>query len=293
MPAAPKKSSPNGNISSGTKPPKNNIMTIIEQTLVAKNPKKKSEDGIVVTPDFIAVIDGSTSKTDYRHSLFRNNGREAMRLVSRYLRHAPKTITCHEFLRGVTAYIRKHYKKSMIPRLAEHPEERLTCSAIVYSRLQRQIWMIGDCQCLLDGQLLENPKPAEAIYDAKRAERAKQLLAEGKTVEELLTHDEARDYILPDIVASMQQQNITYAVIDGFPIPERRVPVITLDFQPHHLVFASDGYPFLRPTLEESERLLDEQRQRDPLNIDTFIASKAFMKGQDSFDDRTYIRFEV
>lgn len=268
-------------------------MEIIEQALVPKNPKKKSEDGILVTPDFIAVIDGSTSKTDYRHSLFRSNGRHAMMLVSRYLRHAPRQITCHEFLRGVTAYIRKHYKKSHIQRLLEHPEERLTCSAIIYSRLQRQIWMIGDCQCLIDGERFENPKPEEAVYAAKRAERARQLLAGGTTVEELLTHDAARDYILADIVDSTHRQNVTFSVIDGFPIAEQHVPVITLDFQPHQIVLASDGYPFLCPTLAESEQRLAEQRQNDPLNIHTFIASKAFMKGQDSFDDRTYVRFKV
>jgi len=268
-------------------------MQIIEQSLIAKSPQRKSEDGILITPNFIAVIDGSTSKTAYRHSIFRSNGRHAMWLVWRYLRHAPKQMNCHEFLRGVTAYIRKHYKKSRMERLVEHPEERLTCSAIIYSRLQRQIWMIGDCLCLLDGQLLENPKPEEAVYAAKRAKYAKQLLANGTTVDELRTHDTARDYILPDIVDSTKRQNVTFSVIDGFPIPEQHVPVITLDFQPHEIVFATDGYPFLRPTLAESEQLLAEQKENDPLNINTFIASKAFMTGQDSFDDRTYIRFKV
>jgi len=261
--------------------------------LVPKSPTRKSEDGIVVTPDFLAVIDGSTSKTDYRHSHFRSNGRQAMRLVSRYLRHAPKQLSCHEFLRGVTAYIRKHYGKSGIVRFTEHPEERLTCSAVVFSRLQRQVWMIGDCQCLIDGQLFENPKPEEAIYAARRAEKARELLAAGTTIDELLTHDSARDYIVPAIIDSTHRQNVTFSVIDGFPIPEQFVPVITLDFQPHELVFASDGYPFLCTTLAESERRLAEQRQEDPLNIRTFIASKAFMHGQDSFDDRTYLRFTI
>lgn len=178
-------------------------------------------------------------------------------------------------------------------RLTKHPEERLTCSAIIYSRLQRQIWMIGDCQCLLDDQLLENPKPEEALHAAKRAEYARQLLANGMTIDDLLCHDNARDAVIAEIVESTKQQNITFSVIDGFPIPEQHVPVITLDFQPHQIVFATDGYPFLRPTLAESEYLLEEQRQKDPLNINSYLACKAFMNGQNSFDDRAYIRFEV
>jgi glycerophosphoryl diester phosphodiesterase len=58
-------------------------------------------------------------------------------------------------------------------------------------------------------------------------------------------------------------------------------------------VFASDGYPKITDTLEETEQLLDYQRQTDPLNIGTFKATKAFVEGNNSFDDRTYIRFEV
>ena len=101
--------------------------------------------------------------------------------------------------------------------------------------------MIGDCQCLIDGQYFDNPKSEEAVYAAKRAQYARQLLAEGVTQEELLTHDTARDYILQDIVDSMKRQNVTFSVIDGFPIAEQHVPVFTLDFQPHELVFATDS----------------------------------------------------
>ena len=57
-------------------------MKILEQSIIAKSPNKKSEDGIVVTPDFIAVIDGSTSKTKRRHCPIMSNGRYAMLLIS-------------------------------------------------------------------------------------------------------------------------------------------------------------------------------------------------------------------
>ena len=56
---------------------------------------------------------------------------------------------------------------------------------------------------------------------------------------------------------------------------------------------ASDGYPKLANTLEETETLLDYQRKTDPLNIGTFKATKAFVEGNNSFDDRSYIRFQV
>lgn len=91
----------------------------------------------------------------------------------------------------------------------------------------------------------------------------------------------------------MKQQNKDYAVVDGFSIPPQHVRVITLDFQPWDIVLASDGYPFLESTLEASESRLDWQRKNDPLNIGEFKATKAFALGNNSFDDRAYIRFRV
>ena len=110
---------------------------------------------------------------------------------------------------------------------------------------------------------------------------------------DFLHHDTARDAIIPHMLETMQQQNKTYAVIDGFPIPQQYVRVITLDFQPWEIVLASDGYPFLLPTLADSEQRLERQRLEDPLNIGTFKATKAFLPGNNSFDDRSYIRFRV
>lgn len=265
-------------------------MEIIEQTIVPKDPTRKSEDGIVVTPDFIAVIDGSTSKTDRRYSLLHSNGEYAMRLISRYIRRMPKTTTCHQFCVGVTQYIRKHYKRSQLQRLSEHPEERLTASAIIFSRLQREVWLVGDCQCLVGGSFYDNPKP----YEQELAERRAAIIAASpEPHDHFLADDTARKAIIPRMLETMQNQNKTYAVIDGFPIAEQHVRIVTLDFQPWQIVMASDGYPFLCPTLAESEAKLLEQKTHDPLNVGAFKATKAFVTGNNSFDDRAYIRFDV
>jgi glycerophosphoryl diester phosphodiesterase len=96
------------------------------------------------------------------------------------------------------------------------------------------------------------------------------------------------------MIQTMKEQNVTYSVIDGFHIPRQHVKIISLDFQPWDVVLASDGYPFLRPTLAESEHLLQQQREKDPLNIGPdFQATKGFHPDFNSFDDRSYIRFRV
>ena len=222
-----------------------------------------------------------------------------MFLASKYIRHMPKAVSCHEFCIGVTRYFRQHYKASQLTSLEDHPEDRLTASAIIFSRLRREIWMIGDCQCLLSPSqpgsqttftLYDNPKP----YEQELAERRAQIITNSpQPWDHFLEDDTARQAIIPRMKETMREQNKTYSVIDGFPVDERHVRVITLDFQPWEIVFASDGYPFLCPTLEESEARLDEQRRTDPLNIGRFKATKAFAKGNNSFDDRAYIRFTV
>ena len=267
-------------------------MTIIEQALIPKNPAKKSEDGVVVTPDYIAVIDGSTSKATRRYSLFNSNGRYAMQIIARFVRKAGKDLTCHQFCSGVTRAIARHYRKSRLPYLADHPEERLTASCIVYSRLRREIWMIGDCQCMVGGTFYDNPKPTEEVNAKKRSAFIKDALTNGKTTEDFQTKDEGRLLILPDIIAGCQKQNVTYAVFDGFPVYKDGVRMIPCK-DCKEIVLSSDGYPFLKNTLAESEQALKDLLTDDPLCIEKFFATKGLMKGNVSFDDRTYIRLRI
>ena len=230
-----------------------------------------------------------------------------MKVISRFIRKAPANITVDDFLKGVTMAVRKKYSSKRIDFYAEHPEERITASCIVYSRLQRQLWIIGDCQCLVgktgcndsEYEFFDNPKPYESVLANARAEKARQLLSSGEaTVESLLQDDVARASIIPQMIESMKRQNIDYSVVDGFKIPRQKVKVFTFDFEPWTVIMASDGYPILRPTLAASESALSEQLEKDPLNIGLnadapFLATKAFSEGFTSFDDRTYIRFTI
>ena len=281
-------------------------MKIIESSIIGKKSPEACEDGMVVTDDFIAVIDGSTSKTPKHLNPDMKNGRYAMMLISEYIREELKAdASVDDFCQGVTAYIyNKVYEKLGVEeRLKEHPEERLTASAILYSRTRNEVWMVGDCQAIIDGKLYENGKP----YEEKIARKRVELIEQG------LSPAEARKQIEPLLIEAMLSgQNQTYTVIDGFPIYREGVKVVALKtkpvsssietyFQeqtkpvssPNEVVLASDGYPFLKPTLSASEAALAEQIANDPQNIHSFIATKGIVEGNKSFDDRTYIRFLV
>ena len=281
-------------------------MKIIESKIVGKKSLEACEDGLVVTDDFIAVIDGSTSKTPTHLNPDMKNGRYAMMLISEYIREELKAdASVDDFCQGVTAYIyNKVYEKLGVEeRLKEHPEERLTASAILYSRTKNEVWMVGDCQAIIDGKLYENSKP----YEEKIARERVELIEQG------LSPAEARKQIEPLLIKAMLSgQNQNYTVIDGFPIYRKGVKVVALKtkpvsssietyFQeqtkpvssPNEVVLASDGYPFLKPTLAASEAALAEQIANDPQNIRSFIATKGIVEGNKSFDDRTYIRFST
>ena len=290
-------------------------MKIIESSIIGKKSPAACEDGMVVTDDFIAVIDGSTSKTPKHLNPDMKNGRYAMMLISEYIREELKAdASVDDFCQGVTAYIyNKVYEKLGVEeRLKEHPEERLTASAILYSRTRNEVWMVGDCQAIIDGKLYENGKP----YEEKIARKRVELIEQG------LSPAEARKQIEPLLIEAMLSgQNQTYTVIDGFPIYREGVKVVSVsdscsvqdtvpasDSVPcsdsvsasgtflvssSEIVLASDGYPFLEPTLAASEAALAEQIANDPQNIHSFIATKGIVEGNKSFDDRTYIRFSV
>lgn len=288
-------------------------MKIIESSIIGKKSQEACEDGMVVTDDFIAVIDGSTSKTPKHLNPDMKNGRYAMMLISEYIREELKAdASVDDFCQGVTAYIyNKVYEKLGVEeRLKEHPEERLTASAILYSRTRNEVWMVGDCQAIIAGKLYENGKPYEQEIAGKRVE----------LIEQGLSPAEARKQIEPLLIKAMfSGQNQTYTVIDGFPIYREGVKVVsvsdsssvqdsvpasdsvpcsdsvsasgTIPSSSSEIVLASDGYPFLKPTLAASEAALAEQIANDPQNIHSFIATKGIVEGNKSFDDRTYIRF--
>ncbi len=288
-------------------------MKIIESSIIGKKSQEVCEDGMVVTDDFIAVIDGSTSKTPKHLNPDMKNGRYAMMLISEYIREELKAdASVDDFCQGVTAYIyNKVYEKLGVEeRLKEHPEERLTASAILYSRTRNEVWMVGDCQAIIDGKLYENGKPYEQEIARKRVE----------LIEQGLSPAEARKQIEPLLIEAMLSgQNQTYTVIDGFSIYREGVKVVsvsdscsvqdtvpvsdsvpcsdsvsasgTIFVSSSEIVLASDGYPFLEPTLAASEAALAEQIANDPQNIHSFIATKGIVEGNKSFDDRTYIRF--
>ncbi|NEG89347.1 hypothetical protein GFD25_04945 [Bifidobacterium aerophilum] len=197
------------------------------------------------------------------------------------------------------------------------PWERLQANAVVYSAARHEAWLFGDCQIMVNGVQTPTVKHVDKLLGALRSFAAQALAVGGDgsdrtqdgdtttssaasgvagRAEAHDADDPARDMILPFLRLQSRFANrrgeYGYFVFDGFTDPT--YPIRTVPINPgDEVVLASDGYPLLRPTLAESERELDRLHRDDPQLIRDYRTTKGFAPGQESFDDRTYLRFVV
>lgn len=273
------------------------IMIIIERFMVAKK-SGECEDEIVVTDDFVAVIDGLTSKSNFQLDQM-TTGQLAAKLVKKTIEQYPRHITRQQAIEKLTEVIYNFYVDiDMVDQAFETTTERLSVCVIIFSAYHQEIWMIGDCQCLLDHKHYENPKKVDTITAEARSLFVASELKNGKTINDLMENDLSREYILPLIKRGAAYQNChtddqySYAVIDGFRVDERDIKIIKTT-NVKEIVLASDGYPMIFPTLSETENYLKQVLEDDPLCYKIFKSTKGLLKGNVSFDDRSYIRFQL
>ena len=102
--------------------------------------------------------------------------------------------------------------------------------------------------------------------------------------------------ILPYLKAytSLANRNVPfgYDVIDGGNINPDHVQIYAVQ-RDDRVVMASDGYPKLFDTLEETEIYLKEALESDPICIGLLRGTKGINPGNVSYDDRTYVSFRV
>ncbi len=275
------------------------IMKILECFVQGKNPNQKlSEDGVIVSDDFIVVVDGATAKSD---RLFdgKTSGKIAMELIGKAVQSLPEKATCFEAFRILTEALAEFYiQHNIYDEMITFPYKRPTASVVIYSNFRKELWFVGDCQALVDGESLKNEKFIDFLMTEMRAYFLTTQIREGKTEEELMKKDLGREFIFPMSQKQCQFQNnfekskYSYAVVDGTKIPEEEIVVVNVS-KAKKIVLASDGYTKLFETLSETERELERILKEDPLCFKENKGTKAILEGNLSFDDRSYISFEV
>lgn len=267
-------------------------MNIIESYVCGKRPDQSlCEDGYVVTPHFAAVIDGSTSKVKGR-----NGGRTAMRLVKEAISTLPPDACKDEVLGCLTQALASHNPAEAATQAAY----RLTCSAVIFSRKRRTVWMVGDCQCRWEGKTYTHPKDVDTVLTEVRCDAIRYLLQHGHTTDELRLNDLGRAFILDVLRMQTNFQNdripgnpFAYPVLDGTCINPDKVPELTVPPSAGSIILASDGYPAVCDSLRKSESELERLLKVDPLCIGENAGTKGWLEGNLSFDDRCYLRLDI
>ncbi len=271
-------------------------MVIVEQFLKSKtNIQSECEDSIFISDNYAAVIDGATSKSSrkYNNEL---SGRACSQLLKNALGNLAPKSSVGQTIKYLSETVLSLYKNlGLVEHLKKNPLERASASIIIFSKYRNEIWMVGDCQCLVDKTHYTNKKSIDDLLSNIRSFYIQSEFVLGKTFNSIQETDPGREYILPLLQRQTLFQNspkkgeFTYGVIDGFKVPKTEIKVIKLS-KPEEIVLASDGYPKLYPTLKQSESYLNKLIKADPLFYQEYKSTKGLKKGYSSFDDRAFLK---
>lgn len=276
-------------------------MRVIEKFLKGKfNNEELCEDGICITDDFIAVIDGVSSQSQFNYEN-KKLGKIICDILLEAIPNLDNKFDCYQSIDFLNNYVIEFYKKhNIFEKISEDAANQPSASVIIYSKRYNQIWLIGDCMALYGDNIIENKLEVDELYTKIRIMTIEYFLSTGYTEEQLLEDDIAKKFIQnlskrqPYIRNKIYNSKYDYAVIDGFNKPNKKlIKCIDVPDNIKEIVFVSDGYRKPFSSLKESEEYLKHIKEVDPLCYKEFAYERGFYKNQESYDDRAYIRFEI
>ncbi|MBL8530852.1 MAG: hypothetical protein JNK94_03885, partial [Hyphomonadaceae bacterium] len=269
-------------------------MQVIESFLQGKSGRLADcEDQLVISDNFVAVIDGATTKLGKRI-----DGQTPGRVLALTIAEAiPKLAADIDGESAIARLSDEVEQKAIVPHYGHLSTRRFrpSASVLIYSRARRVIWRLGDCHFAINGKRFMGHKRIDDVTADARAAFNQALLLSGKANErELRSNDRGRLFIEPLLKQQTffmnQPGEFGYGVIDGTP---EAVQFLETHEAPAgaEIILASDGYTEAFPSLDEAERVRADIVANDPLLIRAHKSTKAVMAGHDSFDDRAYVRF--
>ncbi len=271
-------------------------MRVMERFVEGKDHEPSMcEDLIFVGDAFAAVFDGATDKTDALYDGVLG-GRFAVETLAGAMERMPPEVSPVECVAELTADLGAGIRQY---GSAGRPRDEPSASAVIYSAARSEIWRVGDCSWSLDNEPNIGQKTIDKVVAEARAALLEALLMGSFSVDELRASDPGRAMVLPLLEEQYRFRNLDgpscglgFGALDGAPVPAHFIEVVPVG-SGSDIVLATDGYPRLLPTLEESEAALAEDIAADPLRIGDHKSTKAVAPGQSSFDDRAYLRLRT
>lgn len=270
-------------------------MKIIESFIASKyGDMSLCEDGLFINDKYIAVIDGVTQKGELSwdgHA----SGFYAKELLIKALDRLNGDEPPEQVFKLLNKILYEQYR-DRIDYFREHTQERLRATIVIYSQVYKQIWCFGDCQYMINGRAYQKEMKIDKLLAEVRSAYLHMELLSGKTQEELCAFDTSREIIFPIIQKELYFSNnslageYAFSVMDGFCDNFENLIIENVE-EGSSIVLASDGYPRLEASLEESELFIEKIKKEDPLCIDFYKAGAGFTNGKSAIDDRAYIKF--
>ena len=149
-----------------------------------------NDDDIYVGKDFVAVIDGVSHKSsilvDGKQIKMAQIIIEAIKKMDRP--GAPvyaKTLSFEECVKFINLYIQEYLQRHGVGEAAGS----LEATGTIYSRFHNQIWLVGDCKAIYDGNAVQRPLKIDEVVVDIRTKLIDALLQEGYAEEDLMQND--------------------------------------------------------------------------------------------------------
>lgn len=265
-------------------------MKLIEAYLQGKVDNVVNEDGIFISDDIVAVIDGVTSKSTKLYDGFKS-GKIAKDVLLKALEKIDSKMSMEETFLNINKELKEYHD------IYGQDGEYFSAQIIIYNDYYKEIWNFGDCNCMINNIFYNHDKFYDEVTSSSRILYNEKLLKQGHTMEELLENDLGAEYIKPLLQAQYLFDNdfdsiFGYPILNGNNIQLSKVITYKVT-NGDEIILASDGYPIIENTLEKSENYLKRVLEEDPLCMKLYRSMKGLKPGNVSFDDRAYIRFIV
>jgi len=274
-----------------------------EWHLLGKNGDTRGgEDHLLVTADFVALLDGVTSRGRAVDESLRLAGETPGRWAAETIAGAVAGLepTCSAETACETLSTALHQGMAELGIDGEAWGWPAAAQTIIFSAARNEIWRIGDALVAVNGTPLpECPTPVDLPATQYRSAVLWALLAAGHSIDDLTQNDPTWQMLLPLLELQHHHRNsrftgnpFAYGLLDGRKVESRFIEITRVE-PGDEVVFCSDGYLSPAPSLAQAEADLATVLAEEPLLISLHLGFRPVSPGMVSFDDRSYLRFIV
>lgn len=266
------------------------MFEIVEWLCVGKNGHPNSgDDRLFQDKEIVAVLDGVTSDVVCPCCSIHAGSLASDALVS-CLAELDAESDLSTFLRSS--------QQALIDASVEHSisPSALQVSIAVWNNARGEIWIVGDCQAYFSGTTVRNVKKIDTAASIVRSTVLWAQIQAGASIEQLRASDIGREALRPllnsqsALANSLNAGDLAYGVLSTVRTPIELCRVIEVVDPRGDIILATDGYPEIFDSLAATELNLERLLSQDPLCIGPLRSTKGILPGNESFDDRAYVR---